>query len=39
MNFSKIPLSGSPAGFWIMLVLQLAIGGALLLFLRRRRIL
>ncbi len=39
MNFNKIPLSGSPSGFWIMLVLQLAIGGALLLFLRRRRIL
>ncbi len=39
MNFNKIPLSDSPSGFWIMLVLQLAIGGALLLFLRRRRIL
>jgi magnesium transporter len=39
MNFNNIPLSHSPSGFWIMLVLQLAIGGALLLFLRRRRIL
>jgi magnesium transporter len=39
MNFLHVPLSGSPAGFWIMLVLQLAIGGLLLLFLRRRRIL
>ncbi len=39
MNFIKIPLSNSPYGFWIMLVLQLGIGLALLFLLRRRRIL
>ena len=39
MNFVKIPLSDSPYGFWIMLVLQLGIGLALLFLLRRRRIL
>jgi magnesium transporter len=39
MNFSRVPLSDWPSGFWIMLVLQLLIGGGLLLFLRRRRIL
>lgn len=39
MNFSHIPLSASPYGFWIMLVLQLGIGLALLVLLRRRRIL
>ncbi len=39
MNFSRIPLSENVGGFWIMLVLQLAMGGLLLLFLRRRRIL
>jgi magnesium transporter len=39
MNFAKIPLSDSPYGFWIMLVLQLGIGAALLLLLRRLRIL
>lgn len=30
MNFEHIPLSGNPLGFWLMLALQLAIGGALL---------
>ncbi len=39
MNFAHIPLSDTPYGFWIMLVVQLLIGGALLLFLRGRRIL
>jgi magnesium transporter len=39
MNFERIPLSASPYGFWIMLAVQLLIGGALLLFLRSRRIL
>lgn len=39
MNFSKVPLSNRPEGFWVMLVLQLVMGLLLLLFLRRRRIL
>ncbi len=29
MNFSRIPLSAHPQGFWIMLVVQLLIGGFL----------
>ena len=36
MNFEDVPLSHSPHGFWVMLVLQLGLGGALLLLLRRR---
>jgi len=36
MNFGYIPLSGSPAGFWLMLALQAGIGVGLLWFLRRR---
>ncbi len=39
MNFSHIPLSEYPGGFWIMLVLQLLIGVLLLVMLRSRRIL
>ena len=39
MNFSKIPLSSHPYGFWIMLVLQLAIGAALLGVLRWKKFL
>ncbi len=39
MNFARVPLSESPYGFLIMLVLQLGIGAALLLLLRRRRVL
>ena len=39
MNFSKIPLSGWPFGFWALLVGQLCLGGLLLLFLRYRRVL
>jgi magnesium transporter len=39
MNFSRIPLSDWPYGFWLMLVLQLLIGVGLLVFLRTRRIL
>jgi magnesium transporter len=36
MNFASIPLSESPHGFWLMLVLQAGIGVALLSFLRSR---
>ena len=37
MNFSHIPLSEWPHGFWLLLIAQLALGLALLLYLRRRR--
>jgi magnesium transporter len=39
MNFSTIPLSGWPHGFWVLLVVQLGLGGLLLFYLRRRRLL
>lgn len=39
MNFAKIPLSGWPHGFWVLLIVQLGLGAALLYFLRRRRLL
>jgi magnesium transporter len=39
MNFDHIPLSSHPHGFWILLGLQLLIGGLLLVFLRFRRLL
>jgi magnesium transporter len=39
MNFSTMPLSGWPHGFWVLLVVQLGLGGLLLLYLRRRRLL
>jgi Mg2+ and Co2+ transporter CorA len=39
MNFTHIPLSESPYGFWIMLALQLGLGGLLLLVLRWRKLL
>ncbi len=39
MNFSHIPMTARPYGFWILLVVQLALGMALLLFLRRKRVL
>lgn len=39
MNFGAIPLAANPGGFWIMLVVQLAIGGLLLLVLRLRGLL
>lgn len=39
MNFDEIPLSHEPHGFWIMLVLQLGLGGLLLVFLRWRKLL
>jgi magnesium transporter len=37
MNFSHIPLSGWPYGFWVLLIAQLTLGLALLFYLRRRR--
>lgn len=39
MNFERIPLAGSSYGFWMMLVLQLGLGGLLLLLLRWRKLL
>lgn len=36
MNFSEVPLGTSPHGFWIMLGLQLGLGGVLLWILNRR---
>lgn len=38
MNFSTIPLSNWPHGFWVLLVGQLALGAVLLYFLRRKRL-
>jgi magnesium transporter len=37
MNFETIPLSSNPLGFWLMLALQLGIGGVLLLLLHWRK--
>jgi len=37
MNFSHIPLSSWPHGFWVLLIVQLALGAALLIYLRKRR--
>ena len=39
MNFVKIPLSTWTYGFWVLLVVQLGLGAALLYFLRRRKLL
>ena len=39
MNFAEIPLSHYPHGFWVMLVLQLAIGAALVALLRWKKLL
>jgi magnesium transporter len=39
MNFANIPLADSPYGFWIMLVVQLGLGGLLLIILRWRKLL
>ncbi len=39
MNFTNIPLSASPNGFWVMLAVQLGLGGALVWILRRRGLL
>lgn len=36
MNFSNIPLSNWPHGFWTMFLIQLALGGSLVWLLRRR---
>lgn len=36
MNFTNIPLSAWPHGFWVMLAVQLGLGGALILILNRR---
>lgn len=37
MNFEHIPFSGWPHGFWVLLVVQLGLGGLLLLYLRSKR--
>ena len=37
MNFARIPLSDHPAGFWVMLVVQLLVGVVLVGILRWRR--
>jgi magnesium transporter len=39
MNFSDIPLSNWPHGFWVMFVIQLGLGGTLVWLLRRRGLL
>lgn len=39
MNFAHIPLSNWPHGFWFMVVIQLILGGALLSYLRVKRLL
>jgi magnesium transporter len=39
MNFRLIPLADTNHGFWTMLVVQLAVGGLLLFFLRWRKLL
>lgn len=39
MNVSKIPFSDAPYGFFMLLVVQLALGAALLSFRRWRRLL
>lgn len=39
MNFDEIPLQHTSHGFWLMLVLQLGLGGLLLLLLRWRKLL
>lgn len=39
MNFDNIPLAHSSHGFWAMMVVQLALGGLLLLLLRWRKLL
>ena len=36
MNFSDIPLSNWPHGFWLMFVIQLGLGGSLIWLLHRR---
>lgn len=34
MNFERIPMANHPLGFWLMMAVQLGIGGALILLLR-----
>lgn len=38
MNFTIVPLSGWPHGFWFMVVAQLALGSILLGYLRKKRL-
>lgn len=39
MNFSRIPLSNWPHGFWVLLLVQLALGGLLVAVLHRQKLL
>jgi magnesium transporter len=39
MNFSHMPLSNWPHGFWVLLLVQLALGGLLVAVLRRQKLL
>lgn len=39
MNFGRVPLQDEPFGFWLMLLLQLAFGGAMVLLLKWRGLL
>ena len=39
MNFTKIPLSGWPHGFWFMVIIQLILGVILLWYLRKKSLL
>jgi len=39
MNFDRIPLASAPYGFWIMLFVQLGLGGLLLAILKWRKLL
>ena len=36
MNFTDIPLSGWPHGFWVMMLIQIVLGGLLLAYLSRK---
>ncbi len=36
MNFETVPLAGAPGGFWVLLLVQLAVGFGLVAFLRWR---
>jgi magnesium transporter len=39
MNFTSMPLADWPHGFWVLLLVQLGLGGLLITVLRRRRLL
>jgi magnesium transporter len=39
MNFAAMPMAEWPNGFWVLLLVQLGLGGLLLLALRRRMLL